>query len=403
VDGGTEIEIDVRGKPTNPPHILGEEGVTVGADMVLTLDKRIQESCESALAGQRGAVVVMDPFNGDILGMASSPGFNPNMFIQFVSADNWQRIANNPSYPMLNRAIQSVYPPGSTFKIVVATAALEEKKVDPQEVFDCRGSEKAGKRIYRCWKRDGHGLVNFARGMAESCDIYFYHLGTRLGPEAIEKYARLFGFGVPSGIDINGEKGGIIPGPAWKIRTKKERWFLGDTFNFSIGQGFVLATPLQMANAMSVLFNGGKLYKPRLVKWVLFRGGEKKKFDPQLIRQNSISSSTLDTMKAALRLVVKRGTGKPADISEAEVMGKTGTSQNPQGKDHAWFIAFAQPYTNSQAKPVVIAVFLENGGSGSGVACPAAAAVLRSIYQVRFSPAAPPDTGTISDTVFIGE
>lgn len=403
VDGGTGIEIDVRGRPAQVPCILGEKEPTIGADAVLTIEKRVQEACESALQGNRGAIVVMNPFNGDIIGMASSPGFDPNMFIQPISSSRWQKMVNNPSHPMLNRVVQATYPPASVFKIVVAVAALEEGKADLNDVVKCEGAMKAGKRTYRCWNRSGHGLVNFARGVAESCDIYFYHLGVKLGPEIIEKYARLFGLGVPSGIEIGGEKSGIVPGPEWKKRTKGERWFLGDTFNFSIGQGHLLTTPLQMANVMNVLFNGGKLYRPRLVREILFRGGEKKKFSPQLIKQIVLKPSTVNTMRTVLRLVVTRGTGTLSNISEAEVIGKTGTAQNPGGKDHAWFIAFCEPQLDSQSKSVTIAVLLENGGSGGAVACPIAARVLRSIYQIKPSSTVSGNMQTISDTAFIGD
>jgi len=393
IDGGTKIEIDVRGRPAHPPRILGEREPIIGADVLLTIDKKIQEACEFALLGKRGAIVVTDPFNGDILGMASSPDFDPNMFTHPIPSRKWQKIVNSPGHPMLNRTVQATYPPGSVFKIVVAVAALEEGKIDPQEVFNCEGVHRAGTRVYRCWNRTGHGLVNFTRGVAESCDIYFYHLGVRLGPEIIEKYARLFGLGVRSGIDIPGERSGVVPGPDWKKKVKKERWFLGDTFNFSIGQGYLLATPLQMANVVNVIFNGGKLYKPRLIQEILFRGADTtmlhrggKKFVPQLISEINLNPATVNLMKMALRLVVTKGTGTLANILEAEVMGKTGTAQNPGGEDHAWFVCFAQPNmsiphaVDSRATPVTIVVFVENGGSGSTVASPIAAQVLRSIF-----------------------
>jgi len=389
VDGGTEIEVDVLGRPGQPPHILAQKEPRQGAKVVLTIDREIQEACEKALGNRPGAIVVMNPLNGEILAMSSGPDFDPNMFTTGIPAQRWKELAAHPRKPFMNRAIQGLYPPGSAFKFVTAVAALEREVVQPQELFKCEGKISVGGREYKCWNRAGHGWVNFERAMAESCDIYFYHIGTMAGPEAISEYAYLFGFGAPAGIDIPGEKKGVVPGPEWK-RKRGGKWYRGDTFNFSIGQGYLLITPLQLANAMCAFYNGGRLYRPHLVKEILLYNGERKKFSPEVIRDFSLKSSTVFFLENALRAVVTRGTGVLSNIPEAEVFGKTGTAQNPGGQDHAWFVCYARPVEGRARKgtvPVVVVVFIEGGGSGGESACPVARYVLHKIYSVE--PAAP--------------
>jgi len=383
VDGGTEIEVDVMGRPAQPPHVLAQKEPSQGADILLTIDRKVQEACEKALGKMAGAIIVMNPENGDILGIASKPDFDPAMFTSTIPSDQWKRMVRNPRNPFANKAIQSVYPPGSAFKFIVVAAALEKGVIKPDDVFKCEGKIPVGGRVYRCWKEEGHGWISLKRAVAESCDVYFYHLGAKVGPEVLSEYAKSFGLGSALGISIAGEKKGLVPSPAWK-KKRKEKWFLGDTLNFSIGQGLLLVTPLQMAGAMCVVFNGGKLYQPRLVSQVIRRGEGNMKFKPVLSGSITLKSTTVSVLQDALRSVVTSGTGFGAGIPEADVYGKTGTAQNPFGEDHAWFVGYAKPVEGKAvpgSAPVVICVFLENGGSGGQVACPAAAYVLSSIYR----------------------
>ena len=383
IDGGTEIEVDVLGRPSSVPRVIAKKEAIKGADVVLTINKDIQLVCEKALTGRSGAIVVMDPSNGEIVAIASRPSFDPAIFMRSMPSWEWERILNDRRHPFLNRALQGNYSPGSVFKIITAVAALENNEIDPDRKVECEGKVTLGNRVYKCWKKEGHGSVNFLRGLSESCDVYFYQLGLRVGPEEISRYASLFGLGARTGIDIEGEKKGLVPSPGWKKKFRGEKWFKGDTFNFAIGQGYLLSTPLQLANMISAVFNGGKLYQLRLAREVRFNDGTRNVFEDKLISQINLNSSTITVLSEALHRVLTDGTGRLADIPQAVIYGKTGSAQNPSGKAHAWFACYASPIQGKAkegTRPLALCVFVENGGEGGGVACPIAGSILSQIY-----------------------
>jgi penicillin-binding protein 2 len=351
--GGLSVEVDHRGRMT---RALGFQPGKNGRDVVLTIDLRVQKLAEKALAGREGCVVVMDPYSGEIIAMSSSPAFNPEAFVE---RDN-QLIASyfrNREAPLLNRVISGAYPAGSVFKVVVAQAALENKKVNPSSTFVCRGKTLVGRGEFNCWSI--HGPQNIYQAIVHSCNVFFYRTGLLAGPDEIHDYALKFGFGHLSGFDLSGEKAGCIPSPLWRKINKFKNWYDGDTANFSIGQGDVLVTPLQVARMMAVFANRGYLVTPFITMTVdnkdvsrFRRKSLKLKLDPQVI----------DVVRKGLRGVVAEtaGTGNVLSIPGVEVAGKTGTAQAPPGQPHAWFAGFF-PYDEPR---YVICVFLEHGGPG---------------------------------------
>ncbi len=243
--GGQQIEVDAKGRQL---RVLQEVAPRPGSDLTLTLDAELQAEAERALAGRRGAIVMMDPNNGEVLVLASSPGFDPNSFLDGSRAGELHRVLVSPASPFLNRAIQGLYPPGSTFKIVTTAAGLEERRLDPREPVVCRGGLRLGRdqRIIRCWLHRGHQSVTLIPALANSCDVYYYLLGLRLGSGILHDYARVLGYGEPTGIDLGGEATGLVPNAEWKMARRRQAWFDGDQANFSIGQGDLQATPLQV-------------------------------------------------------------------------------------------------------------------------------------------------------------
>ncbi|MBC7319513.1 penicillin-binding protein 2 [bacterium] len=370
VPGGEQVEVDAMGRPIK---ILGTVPPIPGSTLVTTIDLDLQKIVEESLhrRGLPGAIVVMDPRNGDILAMASYPDFNPNSFARGITSKEWRELLS-PKKPLLNRAISAVYPPGSTFKIVVALAALAENVVDRDTTFYCPGSMMIGNRRFRCWT--AHGRINFLSAIAKSCDVTFYTIGLKLGAERIARYAKLLGLGEPTGIDIPGEVKGLIPEPSWK----KEPWYIGDTANMSIGQGYVQVTPIQMAVLVSAIANGGKVYKPRIVSKIINQDGTVEVLPPILIRDLSKFKREIDIIREGMELVVKAGTGSLAKLEGITVAGKTGTAENfpnaenPLGKDHAWFIAYA-PADNPR---IALSIVIEQGGHGGSTSAPISAEII---------------------------
>jgi penicillin-binding protein 2 len=298
--------------------------------------------------------------------------------------------------PLSNKAISGQYPPGSTYKLIVAAAALEEGIITPDTKVLCKGSFTLGNRTYRCWNKHGHGWVNLHQAIVESCDVYFYTVGKMLGVDKIAEYAKRFGLGEASGIDLPGEKSGLVPTKEWKLKRRKSAWQMGETISISIGQGFNLATPLQLANAFSAFANGGTLWRPRLVKYIESTDGKiYKEFLPEKRGELKLSPKTVEILNSALWGVVNEpgGTGHAAKLSGIEVCGKTGTSQVlglPEDekarrmkkigafyKDHALFVCYA-PLRNSE---IAVAVILENAGSGGAVAAPVARKILTAYFE----------------------
>ncbi len=365
-DGGKQVIVNACGYQVD---VLGCKEPLAGNDLRLTIDYRIQEIVEDVIGRKRGSIIVMDPRNGEILGLVSQPGFDPNIFTRRISTTEWRKLNAGGSAIFTNRAIQGEYPPGSTFKLIVAIAALEEGLIGTDEVFVCKGSYQVGNRTFRCWKKGGHGQLNIIEGIVHSCDVFFYQLGERVGVERIALYARKLGLGSSTGIDLPGERSGLTPTPQWKRKKNGVSWYPGDTVNMSIGQGFVLTTPIQMANAYSTFANGGTLYRPHVLKGAT----------PEIIRELNLKPLTKKVLREAFTSVVSRGTGHKAKVAGVEVAGKTGTSENPHGADHAWFIGFAPAHSPS----VCVCVMLENAGHGSSQAAPLCGKIIKRIMQLK--------------------
>ena len=261
--GGRQVEVNVRGQVV---RVLKTVDALPGRNLYLTIDARLQKMAESLLAEKVGAVVAMDPDNGYILAMASNPTFDQNAFVSGLSHDEWNALLSNPDHPMTNKVLQGEYPPASTYKIVTAIAGLEEGVVDEKTIINCPGYYAYGDRVFRCWRRGGHGKVDMHRAIAESCDVYFYQVGEGVGVDRLAHYATALGLGSPTGINLDNESRGLIPTAEWKRKRMGEPWQLGETLPIAIGQGFNLTTPLQMATLVAAIANGGTLYRPVIVR-----------------------------------------------------------------------------------------------------------------------------------------
>lgn len=388
-NGGRQIEVNALGRKM---RILEKVEPNPGNNLILTLDLELQKAAEEAMAGKRGAVVAMDPRNGEVLAMVSRPDFDPNLFARGISPETWNNILSNPARPLQNRVIQGQYPPGSVFKIITAIAGLEEQVITPETAFHCSGYFSFGNRDYRCWKKEGHGQVSLSRGIIESCDIYFYNVGLRLGVDRIAKYASGMGLGRTTGIPFSNEKAGIVPTSSWKLQRTGTPWQAGETLSVAIGQGFNLLTPLQIACAVSSVANGGKLYQPLIVRSIRAPHGETiKEFLPLELKTIPASPETLEIIHKALWGVVNSpgGTGRRARIEGFDVAGKTGTAQIiqrregrddpplPDLQDHAWFVCFAPAHHPE----VTVVVLVEHGGHGGAAAAPIARKILENYYQ----------------------
>lgn len=390
VAGGQQIEVNSLGRRL---RVLSRAAETRGNSLVLTIDRRLQQFAEQLLEGKEGAIVALRPNTGEVLAMASRPSFDPNPFARGIRQSEWNALTSGQYDPLSNRALQGQYPPGSIFKIITAAAALEEGVVTPFSRLYCGGSYRFGKRSYRCWKRGGHGSVNLHDALVHSCDVYFYQVGKQLGVDTIAEYSHRFGLGRPTGIALTNEKPGLIPTSEWKKRRYDEPWYAGETLSVAIGQGYVLTTPLQMANVAAMVANGGKNYRPQYVGRVEAPGGEVvEQLEPDLVGDAGLRRSTLHQIREALRDVVntRRGTGKRSKLPNIDVGGKTGTAQvfkmgrkavktehmARHLRDHAWFVAFA-PVDDPE---IAISVVVEHAGKGGGAAAAPLARDLADFY-----------------------
>lgn len=387
--GGLQTEVDVYG---NRQQVLARIDPVPGCNLVISIKPKLQKLAEELLKEKTGAVVAMNPWDGEIFVLASSPGFDSNLFSRGICYEDWNRLVDNPLHPLLNRTIQSQQPPGSLFKIVTAISALEEKRVDPTTKFHCPGYFNLGRRRFNCWKKGGHGWMDMKEAIIESCDVYFYNLALQVGLDNIIKYARLLGFGAKTGIALEGEKSGLLPTPRWKKKMYGVDWQLGETLNISIGQGYLLTTPMQIATIFSGIATGGRVPQPKLVLHVDCE--RTKKYFPSVnLKQYKLSHNTLSFLKAALTGVVNdpNGTGFRAKTDQVLVAGKTGTAQIASKKlrmhelkdlprhlaDHAWFVAFA-PVDNPR---LVVSVLIEHGGGGGMVAAPIAKKIIQLFFN----------------------
>ncbi len=373
------IEVDAFGHQF---RALSEEPAVPGETLALTIDARLQRFVFEALSegvdkskARGGAVVVEDVNTGEVLALASWPSFDPNLFATGISQADYKKLVSDPRRPMFNRAVSGAFPPGSTFKMVTATAALEESVITPQEMIDDKGSISVGSFVFRGWAHEGLGVVNLVEAIAKSSDIYFYTVGggygsqRGVGVEKLAEWSRRFGLGETTGVDLTSESAGLVPDRQWKIQARDEPWYIGNTYHMSIGQGDVLATPLQLNNLVAAVANGGTLYRPYLLKGSA----------PKVLREEIASQETLDWVRRGMRAAASPGgTAYPVYDFKLPVAGKTGTSETGKGDTtHAWFTCFA-PFDNPE---IAITVVLEEGGEGSHDAAPVARKILESYFR----------------------
>ncbi|NJL16963.1 MAG: penicillin-binding protein 2 [Nitrospira sp.] len=375
--GQKNVEVDAVGHEKKAAVV---EKPQAGNDLYLTIDVRLQKLAEDLLGGEQGAIVALDPTNGDILAMASRPAFDPNILSRELTAKQWVEIVQDEGRPLNNRASQGQYPPGSTFKIPMAVAALETKTMSPSSTVHCTGGYQFGKRLYRDWKVGGHGYVDLHEALVHSCDVYFYSIGQRMGIDVIAEVGKDFGLGRATGVELPSERAGIMPSPAWKQKVKHESWLPGETISAAIGQGFVTVTPLQMASMIGTVANDGVNYRPRLVQAVMDRVTGNLQELPAVPRGKiNAKPETFRIIKEALADVVTKGTATRAKSSIVTIGGKTGTAQvaalrqGPEEnipkkfRDHAWFVAFA-PVDSPRIAVAVLGEHMGAWWGGGGAA-----------------------------------
>ncbi len=396
--GGRNLVVDVAGRVVGPP--LDEIEPAPGGSVRLSIDLDLQRAAEKAflpevLGGRTntGALVALDIRTGEVLAMVSKPAFDPNDFAGGIEVEIWNALLADEWRPIQNRVISGQYPPGSTYKAVVAAAAMEDGLAAPARKLFCPGSFRYGTRTYRCWKPAGHGWVNLERALVESCDVFFYRLGTELGIDRMAFFAEGMGLGRATGLSLPSEQAGLVPSRAWKERRFGEAWLPGETVSAAIGQGFNLVTPLQIAVAYAAIANGGFLLRPRL----LLETGEAP--EPELLGRVPVSDQNLLRLREALEEAVEgdAGTGARARVPGVRVAGKTGTAQvvalrhtadladeaiKLRHRDHAWFVGFAP----AQAPEIVVAAILEHSGHGGSAAAPLVQRVLAAYFAKRSSP-----------------
>lgn len=380
--GHYDVEVDAHARILGKTLRYEPKG---GREARLSLDRDLQQVAWDALNGESGCIVVMEPDTGKLRALVTSPAYDNNLFAGGISRRDWEALRTNKRFPLQNRVIQSVYPPGSVWKLVMSALFLENG-VNSRETVYCPGYARLGRQIFRCWKRSGHGSMNMESALVNSCDVYFYLMADRLGIDKIEKFAKKCGFGKTTGIDLPHEKGGLVPSREWKKQRFKRPWVRGDTFNVSIGQGSMLVTPVQMAVYVSALLNGGHLLKPQLLDDA----------PAELLNDLPCKPQTLEFIVNAMRKTAAHGTARVVGRKDAEMGGKTGTAQVVKLKfaanerrlktaemlymmrDHAWIATWGK----KDGKSYVVVVMVEHGGGGSKVAGP----VAKKIYDYLFAP-----------------
>lgn len=380
--GERVVIVDSRGRTLEEHR---RRPATPGSSIRLTLDLPLQQTAERLMRDRAGAVVALDPNNGEILALVSAPAYDPNGFARGLGADQWRELLERPDDPLQNRAVRNAYSPGSVFKVVMAAAGLAEGVIDENDRVYCSGSTTIYNHPFACGRRGGHGWVDLEQAIERSCNIYFYHLGQALGIERVARYARAFGLGRSSGIDLAGEALGLVPDAAWSLRSRGTPWYPGETISVAIGQGPLLTTPLQMARMMAAVANGGRLVQPHLVR------------DPSpetTSERLDVPPELLATIRRGLAAVVNQPDGTAywaARSPRVEIAGKTGTSQvvaraaakalgdelPEELRNHGWFVSFAP----ADHPRLVVAVFAEHGGSGAAGAAPIAKALYEEFFE----------------------
>lgn len=390
--GGRQVEVNAVGQVVK---VLKTVDSHPGYNFYLTIDQAVQEKAEALLEGVVGAAVAMEPVTGQILALVSNPSFDQNAFVCGMSQDQWDSLTSDPLKPLTSRVVQGEYAPASTYKIVTAIAGLEEGVIDENTTFTCPGYYKFQNREYRCWKKAGHGTMSIVKALAQSCDVFFYNVGQRVGVDRLAWYAKECGLGSRTGIYLDHELQGLIPTAAWKKRRFGIEWQEGETLSIAIGQGFNLATPLQMVTLISAVANGGTRYRPEVLKHIETAEGKIiRETKPKMIGRLPVSSKTLELVKQGLWEVVnyEKGTARGAQIHGVDVSGKTGTAQvisRKEGEDeteeelpdhlkpHAWFVAYAP----SENPEIAVAVIVEHGEHGSGSAAPVAREMIKTYLR----------------------
>jgi penicillin-binding protein 2 len=364
-----------------------------GMDLYLTLDYDLQQFAESLMVDNRGAIIALDPRDGSVLAFVSKPDFDPRLLSGRINSEVWSSLLNDPGHPLYSRVIQSTYPPGSTYKIVAAIAALQEGIITSEWKVTCPGYFKLGRRTIKCWNAKGHGTIDLLGAIKGSCNVYFYQLGLKIGLDLWTKYSEMFLFGQRTGIDLPNENSGLVPSQQYfERRYGKNGWTRGNLANLAIGQGELLTTPLQMAQFTMILANKGTVHSPHIADYLYEKRSGRQIFFPSEVRYvTGVTDEMYDWVREGMFEVVHGGTGWRAGIPGVEVAGKTGTAQNPHGDDHAWFIGFA-PYDNPT---IAIAVVIENGGSGGGNAAPIAGKVMEMYLFDRLLPRFVPRKDTL--------
>ena len=378
-DGARQVFVDSRGREIG---VSSEIDSVIGNELRLTLDLELQQVAERALEGKVGAAIAMNPNNGEILAMAGSPSFDPNMFSPRISSVNWNDLMNHPNKPMQNRAIQNSYAPGSIFKIVMASAGLHNGALTGDTAIFCPGEMDYYGHTFRC--TSAHGSLHLEQAIARSCNVFFYELGRRLGISKIAEHAESLGLGLNTGVDLPEERSGVMPSPEWKQKTQKDKWYAGETISVAIGQGAVSVTPLQLVRAISAIATGGKLTTPH----VFMQGATKIEWP---IKQLSLKEEHVRKIRAGMwQSVNGGGTGHNAAISGADICGKTGTAQvvskekrqfmRSNSENHSWFAGFA----GRDNPEIAVVVFVEHGGYGGVAAAPVAREIFKAYLGKKY-------------------
>jgi len=397
-EGTAYIEVTASGQSRGPYEGKAPAPAVAGADLVLTIDNDLQHECVASLDEFCcGAIVAMDPRNGEVLAMTSYPGFDANIFSTVIPESLWQVISQDTTHPLLNRPITGLYPPGSTSKLLTLGAALEEGLIGPSTFLTpCLGGYQFGNRYFRCWRPGGHGSVSAAGAVEVSCDVYFYQVGLKVGVDLLSEYFDKCGFGRATGIGLPGEEKGLNPNSAYyDKRYGKKKWSRGLVLNLAIGQGELLVTPLQLAQFFCGLANNGVVCGPHLIKSIEFPDGDQVSPSNQIVWKLPFSPRTLEILLEGLRLVVegRNGTARHLKNNLYSLGGKTGTAQNPHGDDHSWFVGIAP----LERPEIVVCAIVENAGHGSEVAAPTVKRIIDAYMAKKRAAGAVADLGRAED------